>query len=286
MKSIYKYLTLALSFPILFSSCLKDDELIGPDADGAFKNVIEFKNIAPIKSTTTSPYPVYVPSTLDPEVPEVTVNAIVRYAGVEDAPEDITVELGIDANIVSEYNSSQSGTYVSLPVENYEFPSSVVIKKGEREALVPIKLHVDKFDKTKENVLPIVIKSTTSSAPVSGNFGKIILSFPVKSIWEGSYKYSIINPAEGNDSEEGKTLSTVGPNLVEAEGLFNYYSGWTRYQFDSENTTVLQLSAFSGSALAVSNLQTVTVDAENRIFEVKWTVLGRNITERFERIGD
>lgn len=293
MKKLLKNIVIVLTFPILFTSCLKDKELIGPDADGSIKNVIEFKNISSITSPALAPFAVYVPTTLDPEKSDEVVVATVRYAGVDNAPNDITIELGVDPSIVSKYNTAQNTNYFALPSSAYDLPNSVIIKKGEKEASFEIKLHIASFDQLKQNVLPIVIKSSTSTAPISGNFGKVIYSFPVRSIWEGTYKYTITNnfgTIDGNIggtfTENGVKLATVGPNKVRMNGLWQTYSGYSEYQFDATNSTITSVTAFSGSNLATSIQQVILVDDVNMVFEIKWTGLGRGVIERFERTGD
>ena len=293
MKRILRYISLALALPILMTSCLKDNAIIEPDAPGAISNVIEWKNLQTISSSTTAPYAVFVPTTLDPEKSEITVNAYVRYAGVNDAPNDIQVTLGADANIVATYNKSQSTEYNVLPSTAYEIPTTVTIKKGEREAIVPIKLYVSKFDQAKENVLPLVIKSASSSDPISGNFGSVIYSFPVKSIWEGTYTYTVTNDygtidgnIGGSFTEEGVKLSTVGPNKLYMQYLWRTYSGYAHYQFSGDNTTITAITAYSGSLRATTIDKVVVVDPVNKIFEVNWTGIGRGVRERFVRTGD
>lgn len=293
MKKVLKYISFAFGVSFIFSSCLKDDVLIGPDAPGAIQNVVEFKNIANISSPAVAPYPVFVPQTLDPENPEVTIEAVVRYAGVNNAPSDITVELIVDNSAVVAYNAAQTSVYETLGSDSYEFPSSVTIKKGEREAIVPIKLHVSKFNQTKENVLPLKIKSLSTNDVISGNFGTVIYSFPVKSIWEGTYDYSIINNfgtidgnIGGSFSDSGIKLSTVGPNKLYVQYFLQTYSGYVHYQFNAENTSITSIYAFSGSALATSINEVILVDPVNRIFEIRWTGLGRGVIERFVRTGD
>lgn len=293
MKKILKNIALALTLPLLFTSCLKDKELIGPDAEGSVKNVIEFKNISTINSSTSSPYPVYVPLTLDPSKSSESVTGVVRYAGVESAPNDITVEIAVDPSVVTNYNTSQNATFFALPATAYEVPTSVVIKKGEKEASFEIKLKTSQFDQTKENVLPLVIKSTSSSAPISGNFGKVIYSFPVKSIWEGTYRYTVTNNfgtidanIGGSFTEDDVKLSTVGPNKLYMQYLWRTYSGYSEYQFNGNNTSITAITAYSGSARPVTNIEVIVIDPVRKIFEVKWTAIGRGVIERFERTGN
>lgn len=289
MKTIYKVFFL-FSALVLFNSCLKDDSaILKPELSPA---VVEFKDIVGPTSPVLAPYRLYVPSTLDPEVSEITINAIVNYAGPNVAPSDITVTLTTDPAAVAKYNTSEGTTYFHLPENAYEFPTSVTIKAGQREAIVPVKLKVPQFDQLKENVLALKLVSA-SNTNISGNFGTVIYSLPVKSIWEGTYTYTIINDygtidgnIGGSFTEEGVTLSTVGPNRLYMQYLWRTYSGYTQYQFSGDNTTITNIIAFSGSARATTIDNIVVVDPVNKIFEVWWTGIGRGVKERFVRTGD
>ena len=84
------YIKLLLGFVIVtgMSSCLKDETIIGPDSPGALKNIIEFGNIGPIKSSTTAPFPMFIPFTLEPTAEVGEFEGIVNYAGSDAAPTD------------------------------------------------------------------------------------------------------------------------------------------------------------------------------------------------------
>ncbi len=283
MKHINKILLLLLTLSA-FSSCLKDDTAILKPENSP--SVVEFKDIVPPTSAALAPYRLFVPSTLDPEKSEVIVNAIVNYAGPKTAPTDITVNIGTDPSAVTTYNTSEKTTYSHLPSSAYEFPNTVTIKAGTREAVVPIKLKIPQFDQSKENVLAMKIESAGSSA-VSGNFGTVIYSLPVKSIWEGEYTYTIWNDYGAIDGNiggtfsEDVTLTTVGPNRLYLQYLWRTYSGWTQYQFSGDNSTITKIIAFSGSERATVIDKVVVVDPVNQIFEINWTCLNRGIRERF-----
>ena len=60
MRNFIKYIYITFLFPMLFISCLKDKEIIGPNADGAISNVIEFGNIVAPSSGATSKYPLFI----------------------------------------------------------------------------------------------------------------------------------------------------------------------------------------------------------------------------------
>ncbi|MHC8948514.1 DUF1735 domain-containing protein [Sphingobacterium hungaricum] len=267
--------------------------MIGPDAPGATSNIIEFKNIAPISSGTTAPFALYVPTTLDPEVSETTVNAIVRYSGVNDAPEDIVVNIEYAPAVITTYNTAQTTTYQAIAPASFTFPTTVTIKKGEREALVPIVLKTPELDPSISNAIALKITSVSTNDAISGNFGTVIYSFPVKSIWEGTYTYTITNnfgTIDGNIggtfTETGVKLSTVGPNELYMQYLWRTYNGYAHYRFNGDDTQLTGITAFSGSNLAVTINEVILVDPVNKIFEVRWTGLGRGVIERFVRTGD
>src|SRR5690606_23739487 len=105
--------------------------------------------------------------------------------------------------------------------------------------------------------LSLKIIAASSAEPISANFGTVIYSFPVKSIWEGTYTYTITNnfgTIDGNIggtfTEPGVKLSTVGPNKLYMQYLWRVYSGYAHYQFSGDNTTITDITAFSGSVLA------------------------------------
>lgn len=296
MKKYIKHIVAFAIIPFFFSSCLKDDDLIGPDAEGAIHSIIEFKNVSSIKSGPNAPYALFVPGTLDPEGPdEVVINAAIRYAGINDAPEDITVTIEVVGNILTTYNTSEKTELAMLGAESFELPTTVTIKKGEREAAVPIKLKVGTFDQSKANALGLRIKDvSTKTAEVSGNFGTVIYSFPIKTIWEGVYKYTVTNNFGfidaniGSFTEQGIRLETVGPNKVSMQYMWQTYGGsYTEYQFNADNTAVSKVIMLNGGVPnPATAVETIFIDTENKIFEVKYIGLSRGTIERFERTGD
>lgn len=284
------YIKLLLGFVILtgMSSCLKDETIIGPDSPGAIKNVIEFGNIGPIKSSTTAPFPMFIPFTLEPTAEVGEFEGIVNYAGTDAAPTDITVNLANDPTVITAYNSKVSGAaFSTLPAGSYTFPESVVIPKGQRQAKFKISVKPGMFDATKENALALKITSA-SQGTVSGNFGSVIFSMPLKSVWEGTYTVSInnnygsIDANIGNFQEKDVKLETVGPNKLQVLYIAQTYSGNVQYQFNGNNTSITAVNAFNGATTYVTSIQSVDViDAENGIFELHWTFAGRGIVERW-----
>lgn len=292
MKKILNTIVLGL-IVTGFSSCLKDKSLIGPDADGAIKNIIEFKNIAPITSGPTAPFAVYIPFTLKPTSTTAEFEAIINYAGADTAPQDITVNLAVDPTILTRYNSGVSGANYKIPAAgSYSFPTSVVIPAGQREVKVKITVKPNTFDATLENALPLKITSVTSGA-VSGNFGAVIFSLPLESIWQGTYTVSYNNNYGTIDAnlqpaftESGVKLATIGPNRLRSELVCQTYSGFQTWQFNGTNTSITAVTTFSGSERATSIQSVDLVDATNRKFALHYTWLGRGMVEVWTRTGD
>ena len=291
MKSFIKYAAVLTLLAGSLSSCLKDKSIIGPDAPGAVKNVIEFKNIGPIKSGTTAPYAMFIPFTLDPTAASAEFEAVVNYAGSEVAPSDITVNLAADPAVISAYNAGVANSnFTQLASAAYSFPTTVTIPKGQREAKFKITVKPSSFDATKENALAIKI-SSASTGVISGNFGAVIYSMPLKSIWQGTYtvhfnnNYGTIDPNIGNFTETGVVLETVGPNKLQTLYAANTYSGYTQYQFNGSNTSITSVTVFSGSLLASSVDGVDLVDPVNGKFTIRYTFLGRGMTEEWVRTG-
>lgn len=290
MKNYYKII-LGIVGMFSLTSCLKDENILSPENTDK-KNIVEFYNVTSPVSTGTDPYVMYVPMTLE-VVPEAEFQIAVSYSGVEaGAPQDIEVKLEPAAEIVTTYNAKTGRNYNQIANSLFEVPSSVIIKKGEKRAFVTVKVKPTGMDQTKSNVIGLKI-SSASHGIVSGNFGAVIYSLPIKSLWQGTYTYTVTNDygsidgnIGGSFTEEGVKLSTVGPNKLRVDYLWRTYSGYTEYQFDGSNSTITGITAFSGSARPTVIDKIVIVDPVNLIFEVHWTCLGRGVKERFVRTGD
>lgn len=170
---LYKKIAAFSVLAVCFASCLKDDSnLLDPDKT---QNVIEFANTANLTSPTTSKYPLLSVNIV--MEPNTVYNASVSYSGAHNAPEDITVEVGVaDAAVLTFYKSQVSGTssYTMIPSNLYTLPSTkVVIKKGTRQVNFPINFPNPDQLFGKNYVLPLVIKSA-SSGIISGNFSTML----------------------------------------------------------------------------------------------------------------
>ncbi|WP_293302471.1 DUF1735 domain-containing protein [Pedobacter sp. UBA4863] len=287
-----KYTAVLVLLTMSLSSCLKDDTIIGPDAPGALKNIIELKNQSAIKSGATAPYAMYIPFTLEPTSTSNEFEVAVQYAGAETAPSDITVNLATDAAAITTYNAKEGTALAQIAATSYSFPASVVIPKGQREAKFKITVKPNTFDATKENALALKITSA-STGTISGNFGTAIYSMPLKSIWQGLYtvhinnNYGTIDPNIGDFVEEDVPFATVGPNKLQSTYVNRTYSGWVQYQFSGDNSTISGITVFASPSIRVSSIEGVDlVDPVNKKFTIRFTWLGRGVTETWTRTGD
>lgn len=232
MKKILKYISLALALPLLLNSCLKDDELIGPDADGAISNVIEFGNPAAPTSGVTSSIPLYALSfDMDPEG---VLDLKVKCVGANPAESDIKVTIAIDNSLLNKYNEENGTEYVALPTAQYSLGTAeATIKKGEREAIITVNLKPSLFTFDEEYALGFKI-SSVSSGVVSGNFGQIVTAISGKNPYDGSYTLETsANTSLVPSASKSVSLVTVGANRVMlSPGLLGTYSNEVYYNID------------------------------------------------------
>lgn len=205
------------------SSCLKDTLSLDPANS---TNVIEFKNPSSFVSPYGSKYALYSQSfnlAAENDYP-ITVS----YSGANVAPEDITVNLGVDAAALTQYNTEQHTTYDLIPATLYTIPASVVIPKGQRTATVALKVKSNQFDFSKNYVLPVHITSA-SSGIVSGNFGTILLNVSAKNKYDGRYKVTnvtfrhVSNAAFAAATPRTRDLVTLSAT---SNSLYDPNSGW------------------------------------------------------------
>lgn len=184
MMKVYKKITAFSVLAACLASCLKDDSnLLDPDKT---ENVIEFANTANLTSATTSKYPLLsINIVMDPSQ---VYNAAVSYSGAHNAPEDITVEVGVgDTAIVGLYNRQNARSYVLIPSNLYSLPTTkVVIPKGSRRVDLPINFPSPDQLYNKNYVLPLVIKSA-SSGIISGNFNTMLYLLSGINRYDGVY---------------------------------------------------------------------------------------------------
>lgn len=203
------------------TSCLKEGNMNTPP--GKSISVVAFGNTGDNVSASSSTYPgFYADLGTLANGASTTFNINVQYDGATTAPTDITVNLGIDNNLLNTYNTENGTNYVVPPTAVYTMPTSLVIKKGTRMAQGQVKItNNSSFDFNAAYGLPISITSTSNNAPVSGNFSKAVYSFGVRNIYDGHYTVTANSPMV-DAANAGLTgaypmdvnLVTVGANSV------------------------------------------------------------------------
>ncbi|QQT31740.1 DUF1735 domain-containing protein [Sphingobacterium multivorum] len=284
MKKILKYISLALVITTLFSSCLKDDAIIGPDAPGAISNIIEFKNPGFIQSGTTSKLPLYLLSFDMNPTGQLVLE--VNYAGSNTAPNDINVKVKLDNSLIDEYNDDQDDEFVALPTSQYSISSfDVVIKKGERVGKFVVDLKPSMFTFDKSYALGFSIESA-SVGNISGNFGKIVVGISGKNFFDGTYAYTTsANTALVPNANKTVTLVTIGGNKCQLKpGLLGTYSNVVNYTVDqATNNITVEMTTL----LPIATKPTSKYDPATKTLTVNWTSNGgaRTFEEKFVYTG-
>ncbi|WP_147243755.1 DUF1735 domain-containing protein [Pedobacter miscanthi] len=162
---------------LLLSSCLKSDDLIGPDAKNSVGAIIEFDNPDYIASgsLTASVKLARYQLTL-PKGAASPLKIRVNYSGTgKSAPSDVTVGLGVDAAALTLHNTQASKNYNLIPATWYTLPSTVVIPAGQAGVDFIIPINTNNYVTGQTYALPLKITSA-SQGTISGNFGAIIVA--------------------------------------------------------------------------------------------------------------
>lgn len=214
-------------------SCLKGrDMVLDPDA---VPSVVEFGNATGLVHAATDSFRVY--SLSYPISPSDSLEIPINYAGSGTAPKDIVVSIGLNNQLLTNYNTAKASstwvTNVLLPSNVYTLPSSVTIKQGTKGTTLVIPFNPSLINPSGIFALPLQI-TDASGVTVSRSFGKIIVRVAPKNAYDGLYttvagyvqRYSApgvplnTDGLTGNMSTSGDvTLTTTGPYSVKITGL-------------------------------------------------------------------
>jgi hypothetical protein len=215
LKKMKKILSIVSAIALMtgLSSCLKDHAEIGDKP----QNIVEFYTTDSYISGVNAQYAVYAKQYVagTPGSFDVTVS----YSGTDVAPNDITVQVAVDADALAKYNAKaeadEDTEYEMLPTTFYDIPTTtVVIKKGERRATFAVNVAITAaFDFSKSYALPLTIKSA-SMGTISGNFGSVLYAIGAKNKYDGRYTVTgtlvdATNAAFGPKSPTGFDLYTM-----------------------------------------------------------------------------
>jgi hypothetical protein len=233
MKRYIKFIPLLVAV-LALTSCLKEKLAVGSEAS----NIVEFYTTEAINSPPTSLYPIYVKSFFTR--PGQNFDVTVSYSGTDVAPQDITLQIGVDNDAVTKYNATGGTQYSVLPTASFALSSStVVIKKGERRAVFNVTVKPEDFDDNLNQVIPLKITSS-SFGTVSGNFGTVFYAVGARSKYDGLYTVSGTMVDQANATITGKYpqdyyLITQNSRAV---GLYDFeYGGDYYHQITSGGAT-------------------------------------------------
>ena len=237
MKKLFINSFLLISIGLLVTSCLKDEIVLDPSKTN---NVIEFGNPSDIISSEGANYFLYSKSfDIKPEDTDYVLT--VSYSGVNTAPEDINVTIGVGAKVIlDQYNTQQGTNYVLLPPTAYSIPTTqVTIPRGQRTATAVVKIKSSQLTFNEALAIPFTIVSA-SSGIISSNFRTIIVNVSPKNRIDGVYRYqtsAITSLVPNKDSQT--ELATIGPNTVQiVPGLLDTYSNVVTYTVDPTTNRV------------------------------------------------
>ncbi|RZK55306.1 MAG: DUF1735 domain-containing protein [Pedobacter sp.] len=162
----------------LFTSCAKEADQFTNDGNGGANGIVELADLVPRASSTA--FASVTKSFLSQ--PEVDCPIVVNYTGVNGAPEDVTITLGLDNSIVA------TNTALTVLPESLYTPSSftLTIPKGQKSATLNLKLKTSQFNFALTYALGIKILST-SSGILSRNYGSGIFIIGAKNAYDGVY---------------------------------------------------------------------------------------------------
>ncbi len=197
---------------IVWTSCLDDSKYaLDPSTSN---NIVEFLDSSVPTNPAGAIYPVYTNTT--EIVPQFKVDLPVSFSGPNGNPEDIQLTLAVDPAALAAYNKQMvddlgGSTYTMMPDSYYSFTDvTVTIPKGQTKANVSVTVFPDKFDLTKNFVVPIRIVSA-SSGIISAHFSVALVAVVVKNEYDGIY--DIIGGSMTRNSATGPD-PVLGGNYV------------------------------------------------------------------------
>lgn len=313
-SSIYTFLSLAVLLAG-FSSCLKENAMTVMDADKG-NPVITFINTGNNAAATKSKYPRYVTDLGQVANGEsVSFNLNVGLNGPDVASEDITVSVAVDPDILTLYNTQNGSSFEAPPAEIYSFPSTIVIKKGERIAQAVVEItNNSSFDFNANYGLPLKIASVSSGTTISDNFGKAVYSFSARNSYDGIYlmeatapMVDVLSPAiSGWYPIEMQLITYTGNSIALYDGINytnayghpiksgssgSYYGDFSPVFFFDETGKITSITNYSGqeaggnkrSALLDPtgvNQATFNADGSVKSFEVSY-IMAQSVTTPF-----
>lgn len=203
----------------------------------------------------------------------------VAVSGTTDSDKDVTVTLDINADTLAGYNwdkfrNDKSRYYELLPEECYTMQTEgITIKAGDEYAEVPVTFHLDKFDKSKNYVLPVSIVSASEYTLAGSKFCTILMNAVLSNEYSGSFSLSgRIKEVEINESidirmtrtlraEEKNSISLYAGNIAENKSNREDYRIMVTVNPDSS----LSVTAVNPDKIEIKSVDTPNLDIENPV---------------------
>lgn len=237
-----KYTNIALTGLLAIftlSSCLKDTAW-EERKYGLRIEDLETKKIVEVAGIPTEKN---LPVLTDEAVKEVQLFSL-NLASKEVAQEDIVVTL--EAN-----HTGLSPKVTKFALSDISLPQSVVIKKGERMAPVMAKI-TTKTLSAEAQYVNVAIKSVSQPGyTISGNHGNMALNLLQKSVYEGTYRFEVLEntrwpqyDAHIKQGAEDYYLSTVNATSVTGEFLYGVFGPGIQMVLTFDPKTNVVINAF------------------------------------------
>ena len=263
------YTLFALIGITLFTSCTKEENIFTDDGNGGSVGIVELGDLPP---TRVAGIPTVTYTTVTKSfdaAAEVDVPVIVNYTGVNGAPSDVTIQLGIFNDAVTT-TSTTAAPLTILPTTLYTIPNTtLIIPKGQKKATMIVKVKASAFNFALTYALGIKVLST-SDGKISGNFGTGVFIMSAKNQWDGIYQVVsgqvtrftavgvVENPSTLNGPLAGNpniNLVTTGANTVEVQNMRWFGGSSTVAGIDNTRATInTTTNAVSMAALGNATL--------------------------------
>lgn len=168
-------------------SCLKDDafdngNIQSVNSQGNDSKVIELK-VAATDNTN------FVSIAIDNSDTEITLDFIpVQLATAGNATEDIQVNVELDNNLVTEYNTANETEYINLDESLFEIVNPVVtIPKGSKTGFVQIRFKPSDIIGQSVAFGFRIASVAQTGYTISSNFGTAVASIVTKNAYDGIY---------------------------------------------------------------------------------------------------
>jgi len=169
MKQIYNYLSLCLSFAVMLSSCYEAEPVQEVELP-------QFMNLTLIGSHTV---PNLKKMNID-NLSDTTFTLSMQYGGTTNYSRGaIVAEIGVDAELVTAYNTANFTNYQLVGDEAYSFDkTTLTIPDGSNKSdLVTLTIRPRHLDFAKALILPVTIKSVNGAVPANDEYKTVYFTF-------------------------------------------------------------------------------------------------------------